>query len=123
MSDLDLSAAITAAVDHLAAPETPDYIGCTCCAADEPEWDWSNGDAVRIEAIVRQILAAAAPLIERQVREQVAREIERGENWTPFGPFSCYGCPVCDDTWEDEPTCTHHKAVEWAARIARGGTS
>lgn len=58
-------------------------------------------------------------LIAQQVAEQIAQAIERGENWTPEGPFSCAGCPVCDDLWESEPTCKHWPAIEWAARIAR----
>jgi len=80
---------------------------------------------VNITEALLPTVTAVAPLIEAQVREQVAQEIEAGENWTPEGPFSCAGCPVpgCNDLWESEGTCTHVAAIEWAARIARGATS
>lgn len=70
-------------------------------------------------------LAAHDAEVRKDERERVAREIEAGENWTPQGPFSCQGCPIpeCHDLWESEPNCEHWPAVEWAARIARGGVS
>ena len=69
---------------------------------------------------VRRERDAARVDVEARVRAQVEAEILCGENWTPRGPLSCYGCPVCADTWESEATCTHWPAIQWAARIARG---
>lgn len=65
----------------------------------------------RADMVLLVVLIAA-------VRAQIAADILSGENWTPRGPLSCYGCPVCADTWESEATCTHWPAIQWAARTA-----
>lgn len=76
MSDLDLTEAIGAHVPAsvgslMSEAYTGQYIVCTCSAN-------RYGDGVRIPIALypAHLLAAAAPLIEQQVRAKVAAEIE-----------------------------------------------
>ena len=93
MSALDLTEAVEAAARSLAHE------------AGLPAWDdmapMSRHDLA--EAVLPSI-SAAAPLIERQVREQVAREIEAQVVRDDFGRVNTFGM-----------------GEQHAARVARGG--
>lgn len=70
------------------------------CASDKP--DWTGSDA---EKIAKAAIDAALPGIERQVREQVAREIEAK------APLAYY---------PHESEYEKYQGMKHAARIARG---
>lgn len=66
-----------------------------------------------LESVALDDLAAAAPLIERQVREQIARDIEAAEQQMKASTI-------------DRPKVGPGEFLndwQWAARIARGGAS
>lgn len=83
MADLDLTEAIALAN-----------------AAHRESWDFGVGTDFRIERAVE----AAAPSIERQVRDRIAAEIEA------FFP----------DMHAENEDCPDCAAMHWAAQIARG---
>lgn len=94
MSGLDLTAAVEAARQAIDAMD-----------ADLPEIWAEAADVIGTHA-ARRAVAAAAPLIEAQVREQVAREI--GANLVEHA--------LCDQAFDDG----YQFASEVAASIARG---
>jgi hypothetical protein len=91
MSDLDLTAAIDTAARHAHVAQVHDGHD-EWCAAGPDEWETARA---------RLVIAAAAPLIAAQVREQIAQEIEA----------------VDDVEW----ALAGMRAGQDAARIARGG--
>lgn len=117
MSDLDLTDAVEAAARVLYAYDrVPD---------DEawPEWDSlvSGSTGQRWQAIgyrdnARRVFAAAAPLIEAQVRERVAQEI--------LDANRAYECDHSVEHGRDNyPTACVWEIAEAAAAIARGSAS
>lgn len=69
-----------------------------------------------LESVALDDLAAAAPLIERQVREQIARDIETYDGPSPWD-IGIATKPESIGHWIASEDCA------LAARIARGGAS
>lgn len=97
MTDLDLTKAIEAVANDL--------------------WRWEiravaglNHDAV--PGVARVLVDIAAPLIERQVRERIAADIEAIR--IPLGP---------GDETKFVQEWAHNKTLDLAAKIARGGAT
>lgn len=76
------------------------------------EYPHNDSDRARHREKARAALEAALP----HIREQIAQDVERGE----LSGGVIFGCPLCPDVWESEPTCAHYPAFEHAARIVRG---
>lgn len=93
MSDIDLTEAVEAAYDETVLERT-----AVAYSGDE--------STEYFEALFRNALTAALPHIERQVREQMAREIEAET------------IPVT--SFHSLTQTAHNRAIEHAASIARG---
>jgi hypothetical protein len=111
MSDLDLTEAIEAAARAMQA-HTRHYAAARSRDIPPPFDDLGPGNQETLLTPARVYLAAAAPLIERQVRERVVAEIEALA-------ATCHGSrgdsKACGSLWR--------RGLGDAARIARGEAS